>query len=182
MISNNKIPSNITMVKLKNWRQRLRKKLIPQSQSALSSMIISRKWKMWANKNLSMNLNWWPGSRIAPVLRRPSRRRGIELKLNKQGWRDRKKLSLSPSYNISSSKQNKMHKGIFKRSREASTTRTKNWLRRQCLKDTPLTTTREKRRSWINNKKIWAETSSSRKELPINMSREGITKPKRWRT
>jgi len=74
-----------------------------------------------------------------------------------------------------------MRKGIFKRLSEVFTTRTKSWLRRLCLRDTPLTITREKKRSWIFNRKKWAVTSSFRKELQTNMSREVTIKLRRWK-
>ena len=162
--------SRLTMVRLVNLIKRLKDK----------SMILQSKWQKWmkilircsllVKKNWSMSLSWWLGSRIVPVLRRPSKRKSTILKLSKPEWKEKWRHN---SKNLSSNSRHKlsrMLKEIFKKLSEISIMKIRNSPRRPWVNDIILSTTREKSQSLMEIRKIKTEISTYSKKHLINMN------------
>ena len=145
--------------------------MIPTSKY-LSSMKTLTKCKMLAERSLSMNLNLWLGNKMPQTSKKPFKKKSTELRSSRRKWKRTWKYSLKSSLNNLNCRHNRMLRLKFRKLREGFTMRISNLLRKLCLRDIFLITTKEKKPSSTQKTKVKTETSSFSKRLLSNMNRE----------
>ena len=128
---------------------------------------------MSARRSSSMNWNWWPGNKIAPVWKRPFKKRSIVLRLNRPEWSVKWKLNSKMNLNYKSRLPNRTHNVTFKASRGVFILKTRHSLKRQWVKGICLTFTNVRRpRCCRHRRSKREELHFSRMQLK-SMKREG---------